>query len=254
MLTVLWHNPESAGYTDLLPEDWFLKERVLNKCTHAVLGPKSGSREAKCNVTIHATHAILDYEPFAAFNLKNAMYLGMMRVEFTDISRTSVTQILWKDQESASFELCSTTISRKQPNERDAELDEEILEILTTEGRRRIVAHLRRERSQKLIAGKKRAVSSLACEACAFKFEDKYGELGKTYCEVHHRKPLAETDEVETTLADLAILCSNCHRMIHRTEPMLSVEDFREAYLTTNITNRDCDRELNVSPTTEFER
>jgi predicted HNH restriction endonuclease len=29
-------------------------------------------------------------------------------------------------------------------------------------------------------------------------------------------------------LDDLAIVCSNCHRMIHRTRPMMSVEEFRE--------------------------
>ena len=31
-------------------------------------------------------------------------------------------------------------------------------------------------------------------------------------------------------LDDLAIVCSNCHRMIHRTKPMMSVEGFRDKY------------------------
>jgi 5-methylcytosine-specific restriction protein A len=86
-----------------------------------------------------------------------------------------------------------------------------------------------------LVAAKKDAVlaagGKLACEACTFIFEDKYGELGKNYCEVHHRKPFAVGHIRQTSLSDLAILCSNCHRMIHRTDPMLSVEEFRETWI-----------------------
>jgi hypothetical protein len=28
-------------------------------------------------------------------------------------------------------------------------------------------------------------------------------------------------------LADLAVLCANCHRMIHKTRPLMPVEEFR---------------------------
>jgi 5-methylcytosine-specific restriction protein A len=34
----------------------------------------------------------------------------------------------------------------------------------------------------------------------------------------------------KTPLHDLAILCANCHRMIHRTHPMISVEEFADRY------------------------
>lgn len=59
----------------------------------------------------------------------------------------------------------------------------------------------------------------LICEVpgCGFDFEATYGSVGAGYAEVHHLVPLATlSDESLTTLADLAVVCSNCHRMIHR--------------------------------------
>lgn len=99
------------------------------------------------------------------------------------------------------------------------------------EGARRLVPHLRRERDRNLVQAKKAAVllqqGCLICEACGFDFSKVYGELGRGFCEIHHRTPLSSSEgAVRTALGDLAVLCSNCHRMIHRTEPMPSVEDF----------------------------
>jgi 5-methylcytosine-specific restriction enzyme A len=59
----------------------------------------------------------------------------------------------------------------------------------------------------------------LRCEVpgCGFCFEDVYGALGAGYAHVHHLTALASGDEpVRTTLDDLAVVCANCHAMIHR--------------------------------------
>lgn len=46
--------------------------------------------------------------------------------------------------------------------------------------------------------------------------------------EVHHLIPLSElTEERPTKLADLCLLCANCHRMIHRSDPMLTLAQLR---------------------------
>lgn len=66
---------------------------------------------------------------------------------------------------------------------------------------------------------------ALRCEACGFDFEEAYGEVGKGFAECHHTRPVSELrPDQGTRLADLAILCANCHRMLHRRRPWLSAE------------------------------
>jgi predicted HNH restriction endonuclease len=100
------------------------------------------------------------------------------------------------------------------------------------EGNPRLVQHLLRERNRTLVVKKKQAVldalGNLACEACGFDFAERYQDLGKDFCEVHHRILLAKG---RTNLRQLAILCSNCHRMIHRTDPMEPIETFQKRLL-----------------------
>lgn len=58
----------------------------------------------------------------------------------------------------------------------------------------------------------------LTCQVCGFNFQAVYGELGKDFIEVHHLNQLSETEgpvEVDP-VTDLACVCSNCHRMLHR--------------------------------------
>jgi len=71
-------------------------------------------------------------------------------------------------------------------------------------------------------------LASSLCEACEFDFNAKYGELGFNYIECHYRTPLAEyTSTSKTTINDLALVCSNCHRMLHRKTDTLVVEGLR---------------------------
>ncbi len=101
------------------------------------------------------------------------------------------------------------------------------------EGGKVFVTHLRRERNRKVVEAKKSQVlkqtGTLECEVCGFNFENVYGSVGRGFCETHHIKPLSEINKAtETKLKDLAIICSNCHRMIHRTRPIKSIKDFKE--------------------------
>lgn len=100
--------------------------------------------------------------------------------------------------------------------------------IQAEEGAASLGEHLLHERSPALVAAKKadvlRRTGRLACEACGFDFAITYGELGHGFCEVHHSKPLGWRRGSETTLLeDLAVLCSNCHSIIHRTDPMWNI-------------------------------
>jgi hypothetical protein len=59
------------------------------------------------------------------------------------------------------------------------------------------------------------------CQACLFRFDDMYPELGNGFIEIHHLNPLSErrnasADHRLTELSQVTALCANCHRMIHR--------------------------------------
>jgi predicted HNH restriction endonuclease len=67
----------------------------------------------------------------------------------------------------------------------------------------------------------------LRCQVpgCEFDFEAVYGATGAGYAHVHHLKPLSSRTEPERTrLADLAVVCANCHAMIHRFGASRSLE------------------------------
>ena len=106
--------------------------------------------------------------------------------------------------------------------------DVDLIDESAAEGTRRLVSHLRLERDRRLVEIKKRhAAGSLKCEVCGFDFEEKYGRVGRGFCEVHHRKPLGQSGESRTRLQDLAIVCSNCHRMLHRGDGSMSIQKLR---------------------------
>jgi hypothetical protein len=116
--------------------------------------------------------------------------------------------------------------------------DIEAEEIYAREGAVSTRQHLHRERDPTIIAAKRRQVLSdtgrLACSVCGFDFCQFYGELGADFCEVHHLHALADADgEVQTKLEDLAVVCSNCHRMIHRSHPFLTLDQLKSKIRNT---------------------
>lgn len=112
----------------------------------------------------------------------------------------------------------------------DAEEDEA---NLGEEDLRTLREHKRIERNRKLAHRAKQALGYV-CKACGFDFELKYGSIGREFIEAHHLTPLAELRGQRLTLdpkKDFTVLCSNCHRMIHRTTFVNNVEEFRANYV-----------------------
>jgi len=92
--------------------------------------------------------------------------------------------------------------------------------------------HRARERDQGIVKRKKtscrRKHGRLFCEACAFDFHETYGERGDGFIECHHLNPLALSNgDSRTRLDDLALLCANCHRMVHAKTPWLSLDELK---------------------------
>lgn len=97
-------------------------------------------------------------------------------------------------------------------------------EATFTEGKVTFGLHRRLERNPQARLAKLTAVhlqtGHLACEVCGFDFERVFGEHGRGFAECHHQCPLGSTPGPrETRLDDLALVCANCHRMLHRRLP-----------------------------------
>ncbi|MFF2605059.1 HNH endonuclease [Arthrobacter koreensis] len=80
-------------------------------------------------------------------------------------------------------------------------------------------------RRRKLEQVKQRG-DTLSCAVCSFDFLVTYGQRGRDYIEVHHKLPLYVSGATNTRLKDLELLCSNCHRMIHR-GPWITPDELR---------------------------
>jgi predicted HNH restriction endonuclease len=105
-------------------------------------------------------------------------------------------------------------------------------EIEYDEGRERYRWHKVRERSGAVVAEAKRIRLEtdplLRCDACGFSFIERYGELGAEFIEAHHTTPLGELElGTRTKTTDLALVCANCHRMLHSPERVLSIDELK---------------------------
>jgi 5-methylcytosine-specific restriction enzyme A len=115
------------------------------------------------------------------------------------------------------------------------------LETEAPEGRLLERRHLARERDAglraKKIAKHLQTHGQLACTICGFDFKAAYGEHGDGYIECHHVVPLHASGETITRLDDLILICSNCHRMIHRRTPWLTPEQLSDLIAANHETS-----------------
>lgn len=68
------------------------------------------------------------------------------------------------------------------------------------------------------------------CAVCGMDFGNVYGPLGEGYIQVHHIVPVSQIgpDYRIDPEKDLVPVCPNCHAMLHRRNPPLSVEELKE--------------------------
>jgi 5-methylcytosine-specific restriction protein A len=79
--------------------------------------------------------------------------------------------------------------------------------------------HVRREREPKLrelLLAERRAAGELSCDVCGCTPTSPVAALREAIYEAHHVLPLAAGQERKTRVKDLALVCANCHRMVHR--------------------------------------
>jgi hypothetical protein len=105
-------------------------------------------------------------------------------------------------------------------------------DFTAVEGREIMELHRRRERDPSIARRKKLAAlkinGRLACEVCDFDFSQSYGALGEGFIEAHHTVPLRDLARMTRTSArDLSLVCSNCHRMLHRGSRWVTISELK---------------------------
>lgn len=109
-------------------------------------------------------------------------------------------------------------------------------EVGFPEGKLKYSLHRKRERAGGIPkkAKEKRINESgvLECDVCKIDFEKVYGERGRGFIEAHHTVPVSKLDGMkETKISDIALVCSNCHRMLHRGNKLLTIEELKQYIL-----------------------
>lgn len=189
-----------------------LGERVWQDSEHFVIG-HNGDDDSHRDIDLTAiAHALtfaggVDHLP-AGFDGRN-----LQRMRRLTSTSSALLQRAWEDEEAANQESVLEDDADGFP-----------------EGGKAWRKHRTSERSAELVRKKKalgrNAAGRLVCEVCQFDFEDRYGAVGTGYIECHHTIPVSEMSEnAQTRLEDVVLVCSNCHRMLHRRRPWLSMQE-----------------------------
>ena len=74
------------------------------------------------------------------------------------------------------------------------------------------------------------------CSVCGMNFKDKYGDLGFNYIHVHHSHPVSQMGDnyLVDPATELYPVCPNCHAMLHRRNPPLSIEELKRMLASTS--------------------
>lgn len=124
-------------------------------------------------------------------------------------------------------------VNDRRDSKRENEIQLENIESNFAEGAESYKEHRTLERDSSIARKVKAAClqtsGKLECEVCGFDFFQTYGELGLGYIEAHHTTPVHELKGSRKTQAsELALVCSNCHKMLHRTKPLMSISDLKK--------------------------
>ena len=107
------------------------------------------------------------------------------------------------------------------------------------EGRILYRKHRARERDSKIarLAKNRRLqqTGTLACDACGFTFSKIYGDWGVGFIGGHHTIPISKlAGRRKTYINEIALVCPNCHRMVHWTRPWLTIKGLQKIIHAVN--------------------
>lgn len=101
-------------------------------------------------------------------------------------------------------------------------------QALFEEGQRREIVTNKVERNRAAVAKAKR-IHGTSCQVCGFNFGVVYGQHGEGFIEAHHLHPVANAGKrMIDPEKDFRVVCSNCHRMLHKGGRLLDVQELKK--------------------------
>lgn len=111
--------------------------------------------------------------------------------------------------------------------------DDDAFEGDSVDERRKYRQHRSIERNPSTSRKVKKALGYV-CQGCGFDFGKVYGEIGHKYIEAHHLIQLGNlppnTVVPMNIKTDFAVLCANCHRMMHRNNGPTTLADLKAVH------------------------
>lgn len=196
--------------------------------------PKTGEKYIiHCQSYLNETREVLSLYPVENFCLNewNKFYKNNPELNISIKTELSDVDWVWLTQDFHLF-VHRNILGLYKKKTKELKI-QDVFEPTVIEGSSILAKHMRHERNSSFIRKiKEKALAEnkmLNCEICGFSFLDNFGEIGEGFIEAHHKNPLYENSgETKTTINDIALVCSNCHRMLHRGNPNLKVEELRQ--------------------------
>jgi len=180
---------------------------------------------------------LASYQPKQARQRSGSFKITKYGKKYLDENITIVNYLLNNNLDSNELKEAfgKAYLNRNKPQEIES-FDEN---LMIYEGTQELVNSKKYKRSKEL---RDRAIKyftdkdgKIKCIGCGFDFEEVYGERGKGYIEIHHQKPVFQFDgddmkqTINEALKNLAPLCANCHRMVHRNkDDLLSLDELNK--------------------------
>ncbi len=199
------------------------------------------------NLVSHETLEELGYATYTREgnrHLGGNFYITQGGQSFLDENQETIENLLlhgfqYDSVVSALQKISEATTSGKKPNIINENL-------IIREGRQHTTTSVAYERSDAVrraaIEYYRRKDGHIGCEICGFDFLKVYGERGRDYIEIHHEKPLFETEGKERkaflseAVQSVKPVCPNCHKMIHRSrDDFLSVPDMKKLIMENEL-------------------
>jgi predicted restriction endonuclease len=199
-IMVLWKEGDAAGFTDILPLEWFSANGTFESKTHIVEGKHRGRNwrgRARSDLVVHGLTADLNYMNHQKFNGEHGMHIGTMRICFDGRERAVAKEVLWKDEETEDFERQSVDITIGEPPASDIALPPKRIKAVAF----RVLRDTITSQEVKQLHGGK-------CQICGtgIALPD-----GTNYAEAHHIKPLGMKHKGPDVRQNIICVCPNHH-------------------------------------------